>query len=162
MKWLLNSERILTKLLGYLLSLLFLIIVILVFTLVVLRYGFNTTIVGGNELVVILFIYTSAIGAAVIVGKKEHISINYFIDKLSPNLNRLTNIFNLIMIAILNGAMIVYSIPWISKTGGYLTAVLGIQRIYLQMVVPISCGLAIFYCLFHIILLLYPKKVLTQ
>ena len=149
---------VLTRLLGYILSLLFFCIVILVIALVFLRYGFNTTIVGGNELVVILFMYTSAIGAAVIVGKKEHIAITYFIDKLHPQLNRLINIFNFLMIAFLNGVMIKYSIPWISKTGGYLTAVLGIPRVYLQIVVPISCGFAIFYCLVQIILLLNPKK----
>ena len=157
-KWLIKSERIINRLMGYILSLLFFGIVTLVIALVFLRYGFNTTIVGGNELVVILFIYTSAIGAAVIVGKKEHIAITYFIDKLPPQLNRLISVFNLLMIAILNGVMIMYSIPWISKTGGYLTAVLGIPRIYLQMVVPISCGLAILYCLFQIILLINPKK----
>lgn len=158
MKWVVKSERILNRLLGYILSLLFFGIVILVITLVFLRYGFNTTIVGGNELVVILFMYTSAIGAAVIVGKKEHIAITYFIDKLPPQLNRSIHVFNLLMIAFLNGVMIKYSIPWIGKTGGYLTAVLGIPRIYLQIVVPISCGIAILYCLFQITLLLYPKK----
>jgi TRAP-type C4-dicarboxylate transport system permease small subunit len=125
---------------------------------VFLRYSFNTTIVGGNELVVILFIYTSAIGAAVIVGKKEHIAITYFIDKLPLRLNKLIYVFNFLMIAFLNGAMIIYSIPWISKTGGYLTAVLGIPRVYLQIVVPISCGIAILYCLFQIILLLTTRK----
>ena len=158
MNWMIKSEQILNRILGYILSLLFLSIVILVITLVFLRYGFNTTIVGGNELVVILFIYTSAIGAAVIVGKNEHIAINYFIDKLPPQLKRLIDIFNLSMIAFLNGVMIKYSIPWISKTGNYLTAVLGIPRLYLQLVVPISCGIAILYCLFQIVLLLYRKR----
>ncbi len=158
MKWLIKSEMVLTRLLEYILSLLFFCIVILVITLVFLRYSFNTTIVGGNELVVILFIYTSAIGAAVIVGKKEHIAITYFIDKLPLRLNKLIYVFNFLMIAFLNGAMIIYSIPWISKTGGYLTAVLGIPRVYLQIVVPISCGIAILYCLFQIILLLTTRK----
>ncbi|MEE8340673.1 MAG: TRAP transporter small permease [Candidatus Neomarinimicrobiota bacterium] len=158
MKWLVKSERALNRVLGYFLNLLFFAIVSLVIALVFLRYGFNTTIVGGNELVVILFIYTSAIGAAVIVGKREHIAITYFIDKLPPLPNRLIRILNLLLIAFLNGVMIKYSIPWIEKTGGYLTAVLGIPQIYLKIVVPISCGIAILYCLFQITLLLNPKK----
>ncbi len=158
MKLLVKCEKLLNRLLKYILSLLFICIVILVIALVFLRYGFNATIVGGNELVVILFIYTSAIGAAVIVGKREHIAITYFIDKLPPQLNRIIYVFNLIMIAFLNGVMIKYSIPWIDKTGGYLTAVLGIPQIYLKIVVPISCAIAILYCLFQISLLLIPKK----
>ncbi len=151
-------EQTLSNILTIILSILFLCMVLLVITLVFLRYGFNTTIVGANELIVILFIYTSAIGAAVIIGKKEHISITYFIDKMPPLLHRLVNIFNLLMIAILNGALIRYSIPWISKTGSYLTASLGIPKMYLQLIVPISCSIAILYCLFQIIYLFRNEK----
>ena len=154
MNRLLQIEQAITKLLIVILSFLFLCIVMLVITLVILRYGFNTTIVGGNEIIVILFIYTSAIGAAVIIGKKEHIAITYFIDKTPPHINRLINIINLLLVAILNSVIIMYSIPWIKKTGGYLTATLGIQQIYLQLIVPISCSIAILYCLFQIIFLL--------
>ncbi|MEE9574324.1 MAG: TRAP transporter small permease subunit [Candidatus Neomarinimicrobiota bacterium] len=154
MKRLLQIEQALTKLLIVILSFLFLCIVLLVITLVILRYGFNTTIVGGNEIIVILFIYTSAIGAAVIIGKKEHIAITYFIDKTPTHINRLIYIINMLLVAILNGVIIIYSIPWITKTGGYLTATLGIPQVYLQLIVPISCSIAILYCLFQIIFLL--------
>lgn len=159
MKWLIKSEQVFTRLMEYIISIFFFFIIILVITLVVLRYGFNTTIVGGNELIVILFIYTSAIGAAVIIGKKEHIAITYFVDKLPPQLKRLVDIINLLMIALLNGAMIAYSIPWISKTGNYVTAILGIPQIYSQIIVPIGCAMAILYCLYHIVLVLFLKRI---
>ncbi|MCH7732355.1 MAG: TRAP transporter small permease, partial [Candidatus Marinimicrobia bacterium] len=97
--------------------------------------------------------------AAIIIGKKEHIAITYFVDKLPPQLKKLVDIFNLLMIALLNGVMIVYSIPWISKTGNYLTAVLGIPQIFSQIIVPIGCFMAILYCLFHIVLVLFPKRI---
>jgi TRAP-type C4-dicarboxylate transport system permease small subunit len=158
MKWLKKIELVFTRLLEYILRLLFLCFLTLVIVLVFLRYGFNTTIVGGNELVVILFIYTSAIGAAVIIGKREHIAITYFIEKMSPLINRLVNILNFLLIAILNGVLIKYSIPWISKTGSYSTATLGIPQLYLQIIVPISCSIAIFYCFVQIILLLNPDN----
>ena len=158
MKQFIKTKLVLTRLLEQLLILFFFCIVLLVITLVILRYGLNTTIVGGNELVVILFIYTSAIGAAVIVGKDEHIAITYFVDKLSPFLKKIAAIIKFLLIALLNGVMIKYSIPWISKTGAYLTAVLGIPRIYLQIIVPISCSLVIIFCLLNVVLLLYPAQ----
>ncbi|MEE9189724.1 MAG: TRAP transporter small permease [Candidatus Neomarinimicrobiota bacterium] len=158
MKGLKRIELVFTQLLEYILRLLFLGLIILVIVLVFLRYGFNTTIVGGNELIVILFIYTSAIGAAVIIGKKEHITITYFIEKMSPQINRFVHILNFLLVAILNAALIKYSFPWISKTGGYSTATLGIPQLYLQIIVPISCSIAIFYCLVQILLLLNPEK----
>ncbi len=159
MKWLIKTELIVTRLLEGVIVLCFFCILVLVIALVILRYGFNTTIVGGNELVVILFIYTSALGAAVIVGKKEHIAITWFIDKLSPTLRKAVDIFDFMLIAFINGVMILYSIQWISKTGGYLTAVLTIPQIYAQIIVPIGCGVAILYCLYHIILILNPQKI---
>ncbi len=152
-----KSEQALTRYLGYILGILFFFIIFLVIALVFLRYGFNTTIVGGNELVVILFIYTSALGAAAVVGRDEHIAITFFVDKLPGKLKKAVDILKLLLIAFLNGAMIKYSIPWISKTGGYTTAVLGIPRYYLQIIIPISCAIAVIYCLFQIIVRIHQK-----
>lgn len=159
MKWLGRIERVLTRILEGIVVLCFFCIIILIITLVILRYGFNTTIIGGNEFVVILFIYTSALGAAVIIGKKEHIAITYFIDKLPLSLRKVVDIFGFLSIAFINGVMIRYSIPWISKTGSYLSAVLRIPQVYVQIVVPIGCGAAILYCLYHVFLTLNPKKI---
>ena len=158
MKWLVKSEQILTRILTGIIGLCFFSIIILIITLVFLRYGFNTTIIGANEFVVILFIYTSAIGAAIVIGKKEHISISYFIDKLPPSLRKAVDVLNFLLIALLNGVMIWFSIEWISITGNYLTAVLRLPQLYAQIVVPIGCGVAILYCLNHIILLINPKE----
>ena len=158
MDWLASIERIFTRLLTVIIALCFFCIIALIVTLVILRYFFNSTIVGANELVVVLFIYTSAIGAAVVLGKKEHIAITYFIDKLSPGLRKIVDVFNFLLIAFINGVMIWYSFPWIERTGSYLTAVLRIQQAYIQIIVPIGCSLAILYCLYHIAVTLTPKR----
>ena len=50
---------------------------------VLLRYGFNASVLGGNEAMEGLFIYTTAIGAAVAVRRREHIRINFMV-KLLP------------------------------------------------------------------------------
>jgi TRAP-type C4-dicarboxylate transport system permease small subunit len=158
MDWLIKTEQALTRLLVGILAISFLCIVILIITLVILRYGFNTTIIGANEFVVILFIYTSALGAAIVLGKKEHIAITYFIDKLSPSVRNVVDTINYLLIAFLNIVMIWYSINWIDVTGSYLTAVLQIKQVYAQLIVPLGCGVAIFYCFYHIILIYYPRR----
>jgi TRAP-type C4-dicarboxylate transport system permease small subunit len=158
MNWLIKTEKVFTRILAGIISFCFLCIITLVITLVILRYGLNTTIIGANEFVVILFIYTSAIGAAIIIGEKEHIAINYFIDKLPVSIRKAVDINNLILIAFLNGVMIWYSIRWIRITGEYLTAVLRIQQAYAQIIIPVGCGIAIFYCINHIILILISNK----
>ncbi|MFC1481726.1 TRAP transporter small permease [Candidatus Neomarinimicrobiota bacterium] len=147
-----------TRLLEGIIVLCFVSIFILITTLVILRYGFNTTIIGGNEIVVILFIYTSALGAAVIVGKREHIAITWFIDKLPPAPRRVIEIFNFLSIAFINAVMIYFSMHWIATTGNYLTAVLRIPQLYAQIIVPIGCGVAVLYCLYQIVLILHPDE----
>jgi len=158
MDWMVKTEKLLSRILVGFIALCLFSIVLLVMTLVILRYGFNSTIIGANEFVVILFIYTSAIGAAVVIGQKEHIAISYFVDKLPPRIKRIVEVFNYMMIACLNGVMIWYGIRWINITGHYLTAVLRIQQLYAQIIVPVGCSLAIAYCLYHIILLISSQK----
>ena len=151
-------EQGFTYLLQGIIGLCFFCIFMLIIVLVILRYGFNSTIIGGNEFVVLLFIYTSSLGAAVIVGKKEHIAITWFIDKLPESLRNVVDIINYLLIAFINGIMILYSIQWISKTGNYLTAILRIPQLYAQVIVPIGCSVAILYCLYHVALVLYHKE----
>jgi C4-dicarboxylate transporter DctQ subunit len=158
MDWMIKTEKLLSRMLVGLIAFCLIGIVLLVIILVILRYGFNATIIGANELVVILFIYTSAIGAAVIIGNKEHISITYFIDKLPPTARKIVDIINFLLIALLNGVIVWYAIRWINITGGYLTAVLRIQQVWAQIVVPIGCSIAILYCIFHIIIRINPQK----
>jgi len=75
-------ESILTKMLEGLLAICFLAIVTIVITLVVLRYAFNSSITGANEVITILFVYTTSLGAAVAVGRREHISITFAVECL--------------------------------------------------------------------------------
>ena len=110
--------------------------------------------------VVILFIYTSMIGSAIVIGKKEHIAITYFIDKFSPAKRKIIDVINYLLIVLLNGVMIYYSINWIKVTGNYLTAILQIKQLFAQILVPIGCGITILYCFYHIFLTIYstPKE----
>lgn len=157
MSWIAKTEKIVSRILTGFLGLCLLGIVLLVMTLVVLRYGFNSTIIGANEFIVIMFIYSSAIGAAVVVGKREHIAITYFIDKLPASARRIVDIVNYILIAFLNGVIIWYGMKWINITGSYLTAVLKIQQLYVQFVVPVGCSIAILYCIYHIVVIINPE-----
>ena len=123
-----------------------------------LRYGFNETIIGGNEAAEYLFIYTTAIGAAISVANKEHIKITYFVDKLPVMLRKIVDITGLLLIAFLNGVMIWLGIPWIRSVGSFESPVLRIPNRLIQASVPIGCGLVIVYCLYHILLILFEKK----
>jgi TRAP-type C4-dicarboxylate transport system permease small subunit len=151
-------KRILVIMLQGIITVFFFIILILTILLVILRYGFNTAIIGGNEAVEYLFIYTTAIGAAVALGKREHIKITYFVDKLPLAVKGVVNVLDLILIGFINGVMIWYSIPWIKSVGSFESPVLRIPNRIVQASVPIGCGLVILCCLCLMVIDIFEKK----
>jgi TRAP-type transport system small permease protein len=140
----------------------FFIILLLTIILVILRYVFNTTLLGGNEIMEYLFIYTTALGAALAIAKKEHIKITYVVDKLPFVLRKVTDILCYLLIAFLNGVMIYYSFEWIGSVGNHYSPILHIPNWVIQMIVPISCGLAVLFCIYLIILTIIKKEETTN
>lgn len=151
-------KRILLIVLQGIITFLFFTILMLTILLVILRYGFNTAIIGGNEAMEYLFIYTTAIGAAVALGKREHIKITYFVDKLPLAVKGVVNVLDLILIGFINGVMIWYSIPWIKSVGSFESPVLRIPNRIVQASVPIGCGLVILCCLCLMVTEVFEKK----
>lgn len=125
----------------------------IVLMLVVMRYLFNTTLVGANETITILFVYTMVIGAAMAVGQREHIAVTVVVDKLPALYRQILDVLVLLAIALLNGAMVWYSlVSWIPVTGRFLMPALQLPQIYAQIAVPVGGSLAILYCLLLILL----------
>ena len=98
----------------------------------------------------LLFIYTTAIGAAISIGKREHIKVTYFIDFLPEGIRRVVDSFTLLLIAAINGVFFSLSFSWISKVGSAASPVLRIPSWIAMISVPIGCGLAVLFCLYDI------------
>lgn len=116
--------------------------------LVVLRYVFNSSILGGSEVVTFLFIYTTAMGSALAIPKNRHIRISFFIDQLPGKLQVAVDVCVYLMVAFINGVMMVYSLGWISLVGTDLSQSLGIPLGLVKASVPIGCSLAILLSLY--------------
>jgi TRAP-type C4-dicarboxylate transport system permease small subunit len=125
----------------------FLILAVLVVTLVVLRYVFNTTIIGGNEITGYLFIYTTALGAAVSLARGQHIRIGVFVDALPRRAGLLVDAVALLLILALHAGLLWLSSEWISAVGGFAFPVVQIPQGVVQAAIPIGCGAVILFCL---------------
>ena len=136
----------------------FALVILITIMQVILRYVFNDSILGGNEAMEALFIYTTAMGAAVAVRRRQHININFVVKLLPPALERLADMIVHVLIAFLNGVMIYYSINWISKVGINESPVLRIPEWIFQISIPISCSFVIFYCLVIIVLDIWDEQ----
>ena len=132
------------------LALLLLAIFGTVVLLVVLRYVFNTTVIGGNEGALVAFVYTTALGGALAVARREHIAIHYFVDLMPVTAQRFLHVIQLALVAIINLAIVWYSIGWIAKTGNFLMPALQLPQIVAQFSVFIGSSLAFVYCLLGI------------
>ncbi|MDC7225396.1 MAG: TRAP transporter small permease [Spirochaetales bacterium] len=143
-------ENGLNKLLNSLITVIFFVIVVLTILLVVLRYVFNTGITGGNELMEYLFVYTTAIGAAIAIGKNEHIRIGFFVEHRGRIVQMITDLLSIVCIALINIVFMYLSYTWISKVGHSESPVLRIPMRLVQISVPIGCILSVVYCGFNI------------
>jgi TRAP-type transport system small permease protein len=152
-------EQFVTRLLEVIVTFFFFIILSITITLVIMRYGFNAAIIGGNEAMNYLFIYTTALGAAVSMGNGEHIKISFLVDKLKTRSRRIVHIANYLLVGFINGVMIWYSLRWIHSTGYFESPVLRIPNWIVQVSVPLGCGLVILYCLNHIFLEIFNGNV---
>ncbi len=143
-------ETKLSNLLEQFLTLLLFLIFAIIVLLVILRYVFNTTIIGGNEGALIAFVYTTAIGGALAVARREHIAIHYFVDLSPVRTQHCLKILQLVLVAAMNLAIVWYSIAWIGKTGAFLMPALQLPQFVAQISIPVGCSLAFVYCLIDI------------
>ncbi len=143
-------ETKLSNLLEQFLTLLLFLIFAIIVLLVVLRYVFNTTIIGGNEGALIAFVYTTAIGGALAVARQEHIAIHYFVDLSPVRTQHHLKILQLVLVAAMNLAIVWYSIAWIGRTGAFLMPALQLPQLVAQLSVPVGCGMAFVYCVIGI------------
>jgi TRAP-type C4-dicarboxylate transport system permease small subunit len=151
MKWIYRAENALTKSLESIVTLFFFVMVVLILLLVILRYVFITTIIGGDEATQFLFIYTTAFGASILLGKNQHIRISILLERLPQRVQKIVSILNSILIIFLHGYLLFLSIKWISSVGYFESPVLQIPQGIVQICIPISCVIIILYGLRHIV-----------
>jgi TRAP-type C4-dicarboxylate transport system permease small subunit len=139
-------ERILVRALEFTFCVCFLIMFVLIVTQVALRYGFNESIGGANELATILFAYTSALGIAVGIAKRDHMAISWFTERLPPRSRKVIDVIGLILLALINIVIFWYSLRWIGITGSRMISVLQVPRWTAQIAIPIGTGASVVFC----------------
>ncbi len=139
-------EHLLVRTLEIVFCICFLIMFALVVTQVALRYGFNESIGGANELATILFGYTSALGIAVGIARREHMAISWFTERLPLSARKAVDAIGLILLAAINVVIFWYSLKWIGVTGSRMISVLQVPRWTAQIAIPIGTGASAVFC----------------
>lgn len=144
-------DRVLTRLIEWLMVVLFGVFLVIVVTKVLMR-PFDMAIYGVDEQVKIAFLCTSALGGAVAITKREHIAITFFIELLPYHIKMAFYVMGLALVGVMNAALVWLSVDWITGPGQNIWQPFGMPQAYVFVIVPISCSIAVFYCLVRITL----------
>jgi len=147
MKWKRLAKNLLDRILTYTVGGLFFGMALLVMIQVILRYAFNSSIPASHEALRYAFIYTTFLGAAVLIGSNDHIAIHLATRKLPRSVQRIIAAVGSVLIVALHVYLLILSLDWIGVTGGNSSEELGIPLRYIQIALPIGCGLASLYAL---------------
>lgn len=161
MLWLNALEDRISDYLEWLITFFFFGIFCLTVMLVLLRYGFNSSIIWGSEAMNYLFIYCTALGAAASVSTHSHIQISYFKNLTSGLVHKFLNFLVFLLIGCVNAVLGWFSLPWIESAGAFESPVMRIPMWVVQIVVPVGCFLACLFCILQMIRILTgtePKR----
>ena len=153
-----NCSHRLTDALESLLAAGMLAMLSIIVVLVALRYVFHAGLVGANEIATVVFVYLSSVGAAVAVGRDEHIRVDLLAGRLGRNGRLALEVGSLALVGIINTVIASFSLAWISTTGHTPMPATQIPRFLAQASVPLGCGLACLYCCLRIAVRLREGK----
>ncbi len=127
------------------------VMVVLIFWQVFTRYVIGHPSVTSEALAKYMFIWLIFLSMAYVFGKREHMAIEFFADKLEKKARLKLDIVNQVLIIIFSLGVLVY--------GGIYTTVYQMQKLdatlhipmgFIYIIVPISGVLVIFYCINNI------------
>lgn len=142
-KGLLKNLNIVIK---YFVATLMMIITVLTFYQVVLRYLFNSAPSWSEEMVRFLFIWSSFVAAAIGVREGIHIGIDVFVNLLPRRIARLIEIVVSLVIMLFGAYMIHYGWLVTRMTHSQPSPALGLPMSWVYLSIPVMGVLLIVYC----------------
>lgn len=141
-----NIKKILNKTLEVICMSIMVLMVLLALWQVISRYFLNKPSTTSEELLIYCFVWVSLLGAAYVFGKRDHMAMSFFVEKLPPAKNNLTKIISEVAVLVFAGAVLVYGGIEITKLAmGQVSPALGVPMGYIYTVLPLSGIITIIY-----------------
>ena len=155
-----KTYKTINQILEGLLALIFGLLVVDVLWQVFSRYVIGQSSSFTEEFARFSLIWLSILGAAYLNGQREHLSIDYFLEKLTPEKRKkriivieLLMLLFALVIMVIGGGNLVYITLHLGQSSSALQVPLG----YVYAIVPISGLLIIFYSIYNIYILKTPQ-----
>jgi len=121
------------------------LIAVIVIISVSLRYLFGISYVWFQELIVLMFIFTTFFGSVAAFKRDEHLSIDILYSKFPNKIKVIFNIVFDILIFYLNWQIINVSIRWIKRVGNVVNPGMRIPMSYFYAILPVSSFFLLIY-----------------
>jgi len=147
-----SAEMIIDRVADILLASLSAGIVCIVLTAVFFRYVLNHSLSWSDELVRYLFVWFTLLGAAVALREREHIRVEYFVEKFSSRYRHRVEFAMLIGVALFHGALVILGVCWVWSTrGSYTSSLQWPLNLFFYAALPCSAALALWYAIRRLI-----------
>ena len=136
-----SLRNALTRALNVLAGVSFIAMVVLTCWQVFTRYVLKNPSPWSEELVSYLFAWASPLGASLVTGERGHMNIPIVLEKFSPAVQKLLNIFGELVAFAFSAIILVYGGVTITQLAmGQMTSSLGVQVGVFYVVMPL-CGI---------------------
>lgn len=133
------------------LSILFGVLVLMIFTQVVLRFGFSSSLLWVEELGRFIFMWLMCLGISIGIYHKKQIAVTFLIDRLPTTAQRMSTIVATGIVALFFLSLAVLGFDFSVRNIAAESSVLFIPMGYVYMILPVSAVLCSLYCLEQIV-----------
>ncbi len=124
------------------------VMVAIVLGAVFFRYVLNDSLSWSDELVRYLFVWFSLVGSALVLREREHIRVEYFVEKFPPRLRRGVEVAMAAGVCLFHAALTVLGGLWVWETRGTVTSALQWPlNLFFYAALPVASLLSLAYAL---------------
>jgi len=149
-----NIADYLRRVIVFIVSLQGFVLVILIGTGVFFRYVVGQALSWPEEVAGIIFIWFTLLGIALLTQSGEHIEFSFLQNRLSPRMGKIFSIFTQALVTLFSVLMIAYGYTYAMMFSSESTPAAGINTLWLNLSLPISGLLVLFYSQLNIIRIL--------
>ena len=157
-EWLSNFSNLINKGAKYFVFCLMIFLVVIVFTEVIARYLFNTSLRYTEEIVIYSMVWLGLIGAGVAVKENTLISISSLLQSLSPKISKFIKIVGNLMIIILLFWIVKSGINYTLRNINQLSPTMQISMMYPYLSIPVGCSILMLHYIDSVFIILFKKE----
>lgn len=117
-----------------------------------MRYLFNSPLAWTEEILQMLLVWASFLGASALVRRREHVFISFVTDKLPPRLAHWNEqIFSVGIILLSAAVMLYWGTELLSYSAYRSTPMLQIPYYWIHVAIPVSAVVMIYHCVVRLV-----------